>query len=149
MNHKRIRIGLYSLLLLAALFAAASFLIPYDWNPNPGARFKIAATQVKKDRGYYWITVHLKKAGGKNHDFEKPVRLVTASSEEIEPADFTFSGSPEAGFHEMWVKFWVPAEQTTGALDLRINDGRLRVKSHAPMPSLTDAIMRTFTSPRW
>ncbi len=149
MKHKRIRIYLYSLLLLAAIFAAASFLIPYEWKSDPAARFKIAATQVKRDRTYYWITVHLKKSGTEDHDMMKPVRLISGSQDEIESADVTFSGSSETGTDEMWVKFWVSEDSTSGPLYLKINDGRLNVKTSDSMPPIGDSMMRTFTSPRW
>jgi hypothetical protein len=148
-NHRRIRISLYSLLLVAALFAGAPFLLPYEWKSDPEARFKIAATQVKRDRDYYWINVHLKKSGELPHDLMKPVRLIPGSLDAIEPADMTFGGSPETGTAEMWVKFWVPAESTSGPLYLKINDGQLNVKTSKAMPSIGDSMMRTFTNPRW
>jgi len=140
---------LYALLGLSALFAAASWFIPYEWSPDPAARFKIAATQVKRDRDYYWITVHLKKSGQADHDLMKPVRLIPGLLDEIEPADVTFAGSPETGTNEIWVKFWIHRDRTFGPLFLKINDGRLNVKTSEAMPAIGDAMMRTFTSPRW
>ena len=67
---------LFVLLGLSAVFAAVSWFLPYEWAPDAGARFRIAATQVKRDRSYYWINVHLRKSGQARHDLVKPVRLL-------------------------------------------------------------------------
>lgn len=140
---------LFVLLGLSVVFAVAGWLLPYEWRPDPGARFKVAATQVKKDRSYYWITVHLRKGGELEHDLMKPVRLVTGVSGELEPADMTFHGGPETGTNEMWYRFWVPESETSGPISLRLNDGTLKVKSSEGMPVIADGMMKTFTNPRW
>ena len=140
---------LFVLLGLSAVFAAVSWFLPYEWAPDAGARFRIAATQVKRDRSYYWINVPLRKSGQARHDLVKPVRLVPGRLEGIEPADITFGGSEETGTDEIWLKFWVPADRTFGPLDLKINDGTLKVKSSEGMPPIGDAMMRTFTNHRW
>lgn len=143
------RIFLFVLLGLSALFAAAAWLLPYDWKPDPAARYEIAATQVKRDRSYYWVTVHLKKSGEADHDLMKPVRLVTRPDRELEPADTTFVGGEGAGTSEIWVKFWVEESETFGPFLLKINDGALKVKTTEGMPSIADGMMRTFTNHRW
>jgi hypothetical protein len=148
-KHSRFRKFLYALLALSAIFAVASWWLPYEWQPDPAARFKIAATQVKRDRRYYWITVHLKKSGTVPHDLMKPIRLIPGDLDELEPADITFGGSTETGTDEMWVKFWIPADHTFGRLRLRLNDGTLSVKTSEAMPPIADSMMRTFTNPRW
>lgn len=140
---------LFVLLGLSAVIAAVTWFLPYDWAPDPGARFKIAATQVKRDRSFYWITVHLKKAGEASHDLMKPVRLVTATSHEIEPAYIDFAGAENTGTDEIWFRFWVEDTQAAGPLHLKMNDGTLTVKSSSDMPPIGDAMMRTFTTHRW
>jgi hypothetical protein len=140
---------LYVLLGLSALFAIAPFLLPYDWKPDPGARFKIAATQVKRDRSSYWINVHLKKSGEEGHDLMKPVRLITSDGNVHEPADTSFAGGPGAGTTEIWFKFWLDERDLKGPLKLQLNDGILNVKSIGGLPRIADATMKTFTNSRW
>lgn len=140
---------MFVLLGLSVLFAAASFVLPYDWKPDPKARFKIAAVQVKRDRSYYWITVHLKKQGAEDHDLRKPVRLLARGGQELEPADTTFAGESQTGTSEIWFKFWVPEADAAGPLSLKMNDGILTVKTSEGVPPITDAMMRTFSNPRW
>ncbi|WAC20863.1 hypothetical protein OVA24_05630 [Luteolibacter sp. SL250] len=149
MKHSRFRIFLFILLGVSALFAAAAFILPYEWGPDPKARFKIAAVQAKRDRSYYWITVHLKKGGAENHDLMKPVRLQLGTLKSLEPADVTFQGNAESGFTEMWYKFWVSESEAANPLHLKINDGVLTVKTTEGMPPIHDGMMRTFSNPRW
>lgn|GEM_PF-668241 len=148
-KQSRFRIFLFILLGLSVLFAAAAFILPYEWSPDPGARFKIAAVQAKRDRSYYWITVHLKKTGEENHDIMKPVRLQLGSLKALEPADITFQGNAEAGFTEVWYKFWVSESEAFNPFHLKINDGVLTVKTSEGMPPIHDGMMRTFSNPRW
>jgi len=148
-KHSRFRIFLFILLGLSVLFAAAAFILPYEWGPDPGARYKIAAVQAKRDRSYHWITVHLKKSGAENHDLMKPVRLLAGDGHELEPADTTFQGDAQAGFTEIWYKFWVSDAEVARPLRLKINDGTLTVKTSEGMPAIHDGMMRTFSNPRW
>ncbi len=149
MKHSRFRIFLFVLLGLSVLFAAAAFILPYEWGPDPKARFKIAAVQAKRDRSYYWITVHLKKSGPENHDLMKPVRLQIGGKNALEPADVTFQGNAETGFTEVWYKFWVSESEVADPFRLKINDGVLAVKNSEGMPPIADGMMRTFSNPRW
>ena len=149
MKHSWFRKFLSALLVVSVLFAAAGWLFPCEWKPDEGARFKIAATQVKRDRSYYWVTVHLRKNGGKNHDMEKPVRLVLADSREEMPADTTFAGGQADGTSEIWFRFWVKEADLGGPLSLKLNDGTLTVKTSQGVPRIADGMMRTFSNPRW
>lgn len=148
-KHSRFRIFLFILLGLSVLFAAAAFILPYEWSPDPSARFKVAAVQAKRDRSYYWITVHLKKNGTGNHDLMKPVRLQLGPLEALEPADVTFQGNAETGFTDVWYKFWVSESEASHPFHLKINDGILTVKTSGGMPPIHDGMMRTFSNPRW
>lgn len=149
MKHSRFRIFLFVLLGFSVLFAAAAFVVPYEWSPDPQARFRIAAVQVKRDRSYHWVTIHLKKGGTENHDLMKPVRLVTGSGHEMEPADTVFSGTEQTGTNQMWFKFWLSEAEIREPLSLKLNDGKLTVKTSERMPSIHDGMMRTFSNPRW
>lgn len=140
---------LFLLLIGSALFAAAVWLLPYEWGADPGARFKISAVQVKRDRTYYWLTAHLKKSGDGEHDLRKPVTLVLGDGREMEPADTTFSGEMGPGTTEIWFKFWLDENDLKGPLVLHLNDGSLKVKSSADLPRIGSGGMRTFSNHRW
>lgn len=148
-KHSRFRIFLFVLLGISALFAGASFILPYDWKPDPAARFKVAAVLVKRDRTDYWVTIHLKKNGEMVHDLTKPVRLITSQGQELELADTTLSGEDLTGIVEIWFKFWVNEAEMSGPLELKMNDGVLKIKSTDGVPPIVNGMMRTFKSPRW
>lgn len=139
---------LFVLLGLSAVFSVAAWLLPYEWNPDPAAGFKIAATQVKRDRSYLWVTVHLKKSGDAELDLMKPVRLIEGNVEH-EPADTTLGGMAGEGTSEVWYKFWLEDKQLAGPLHLKINDGKLLVKSSKGVPGIADGMMKTFSNHRW
>jgi hypothetical protein len=128
--------------LLAALVVAVTFLaakvwsVKYDKDPDPRARFVVVEALLRSDHAYRWVELHLRKSGDAHHDLRKPVRLVTADGKEHEPADTTFAGSPEKGFTDIWFKFWLGEADLEGPLNLRINDGNLRVKTNSGLPSL-------------
>jgi len=137
------------LLLGSALFAAVVWLLPYEWQPDPAARFKISASQLKRDRSFYWLNLHLKRTGGEEHDLRKPVRMILADGRELEPADTTFAGEMGPGTTEIWFRFWLEEGDLKGPLVLRINDGSLKVKSSADVPRIAAGAMRTFSNHRW
>lgn len=145
-KRSRFRRFLYVLLLASAVFAGLAWFLPYEWGPDPGARYRVLATQVKRDRVHYWVTVHLRKTGEEGHDLRKPVRLVFADGRELEPADTIFQGK---GMSEIWFKFWLEEEEVGRTFSLKMNDGVLQVKSKEGVPKIADALMRTFTSHRW
>ncbi len=145
----RFRIFLFVLLGLSVVFAVAPFVLPYEWRPDARARYKIAAVQVKRDRSYHWLTVHLKKNGAENHDLMKPVRLQVGILRELEPADVNFKGNAQDGFTEMWYKFWISDSEAFNPLYLKINDGVLTVKTSEAIPTIPEGMMHTFSNPRW
>jgi hypothetical protein len=136
-------------LLVSAVFAGWVWLRPYEWRADPAARSTIAAAMVKEDHGYYWLHLHLKVTSGESHDLMKPVRLVTAGGRELEPADTTLGGTGESGTTAIWFKFWLEPADIGGALNLRINDGTLTVKSSQSIPSLGPEKEECFATHRW
>jgi len=139
-------------LLIAALLVALTFLGvklwagSYDGDPDPRARYRIEASSLKRDDTYVWLEIHLRKSSEQDHDLRKPVRLVTADGIEHEPADTKFAGAPEKGLTDIWLKFWLEETDLKGKIDLRMNDGTLRVKKNEGAPA-TDkggkAVMRS------
>jgi len=139
-------------LLIAALLVALTFLGAklwagsYDGDPDPRARYRIEASSLKRDGTYTWLEIHLRKSGDQGHDMLRPVFLITSDGIEHEPADTTFAGSPGKGFTDIWFKFWLENADLKGKIDLRMNDGTLRVKKNEGAPA-TDkggkAVMRS------
>ena len=144
-----LRVFLVMALLVSAGFAAWSWLRPYDWKPDPAARSRVGAVQVKKDRSFYWLDAHLKLRAGETHDLMKPVRLLTSSGREIEPADTTLGGTAGEGTTELWFKFWLEPADFSGPLKLRINDGVLNVRSGSGVPRLGRSGLEVFPTSRW
>lgn len=149
MKRSLFRKFLLLLLVGSALFAAAVWFLPYEWRPDPGARFKISAAQVKRDRSSYWLNLHLKRSGEEEHDLRKPVRMILADGRELEPADTTFAGEMGPGTTAIWFRFWIEEDDLKGPLVLHINDGSLKVKSSTGVPSIASGSMRTFSNHRW
>lgn len=135
--------------MIAAAFAAWSWLRPYAWNPDKKARTKIVSTLLTADASYYWLTVHLKVQPGEEHDLRKPVRLETAAGKSHEPADTTFGGENPLKPSALWIKFWLEKPDLTGPLRLRINDGELSVRTGTVAPDLNDTDFKNFTSNNW
>ncbi len=121
----------------------------YDSSPDPAARFEVQSVRLKQDKGYVWLEAHLKKSGEKEHDLKKPVRLVMADGSEHEPADTTFAGTPQTGFTEIWFKFWMEKEALKGQLDLKMNGGKLKIKSSDSVPVVGSARETVFKSSDW
>jgi hypothetical protein len=135
--------------VVSAAFAVWSWFRPYDWGADPAARCRVVGTQVKRDRSYFWVDVHLEMLAGQTNDLTKPVRLKTASGRELEPADTTLGGSAEGGTSDLWFKFWLESADAQGALRLGINDGELVIRSHSGPPLAGNRDSRYFTSHRW
>ncbi|MFD2255341.1 hypothetical protein ACFSSA_01515 [Luteolibacter algae] len=144
-----LRLFLALLLVSLTILAAMIWSGKYDGSPDPAARFEIEAVRLKPDRGYVWLEAHLKKSGDKDHDLRKPVRLITGDGIEHEPADTTFSGSPETGFTEIWFKFWLEKKALEGPMVLKLNDAELMVKSTAETPELPAGKDTVFRSSKW
>lgn len=149
MKRQMTRLLLAALVVVLTLAAARVWTGKYDSDPDPKARFVVVAARVSSDKGYRWVELHLRKSGGAGHDLRKQVRLVTADGTEHEPADTVFAGSPEKGFTDIWFKFWLAEPELAGRLDLRINDGSLRVKTDSGTPSLGSDGEAVFKSADW
>ncbi len=143
-----------TLLLLLALavslvFAGWQWLRPYDWDPDPGARYRIEYASVQRDHSYYWLNVRLERHGTASHDLEKPVRLLTAAGRELEPADTELGGSEETGTETLGFRFWLEAADFSGPLKLRLNDGTLLVRKDSGVPGVSEGAARYFTTSNW
>lgn len=137
------------LLGITASFAAWTTLRPYEWSADPAARSRMDWADVKKDNSFYWVNLHLTMLADQKHDLMKPVRLVTSSGREIEPADTTLSGLAARGTTELGFKFWLESADLEGKLDLKINDGMLIIRSGSGAPPLGNSDMKSFTTHRW
>lgn len=149
MKRQMIRLAMAIVLVGVTIVAAAMWSGDYESEPDPAARFEIQAVRLKADRGYVWLEAHLKKSGDADHDLLKPVRLVGAGGVEHEPADTIFAGTPETGFTDIWYKFWLEKEDLEGRIDLRINEGVLKIKTTDPAPVLKGDKDVVFKSSDW
>jgi hypothetical protein len=140
---------LWLALIFSLGFAAWAWLRPYDWRSDPKARCRMVAAQVKQDRSYYWLELQLKILAGESHDLMKPVRLVASGGRMLEPADTTLVGDRENGTTGLWLKFWLEEADFAGPLHLKINDGQLKIRSRAGVPSLGRSDAEVFTSSNW
>lgn len=149
MKRQMFRILLALLLVVFTFFAAMFWAADYSRNPDPRARFEIVATKVERDASFRWLEVHLKKAGDEAHDLRLPVRLLTSDGKVHQPADTTFAGNPEAGFTEIWLKFWLEPSDLDGEISLKINEGSLSVKSNKEEPEMGAKGEVVFKSEDW
>lgn len=135
---------LATVFLCAAGFAAWSWLRPYDWSPDPKAPYTIKAAQLKKDRSNAWLDLHLlsRKTGTAPSAIGKPV-LRTTAHPAIIPAEIRLAGD------ELWLKFWLDAEDLQGPIQLHFGDSHLRVRTGTQPPALDDQQSRVFTTARW
>lgn len=144
-----LRLSLIVSLLVAAAFAAWSWLRPYAWKPDAAARCQIVETLVTRDQAFYWVHVHLKMNPGMTHDLQKPVLFRTAVGRKLEPADTTFGSIDGQATTDIWLKFWLDATDLTHTLDLQINDGKLAVKASEGVPHLVNFASKNFTTNQW
>jgi hypothetical protein len=144
-----LRAVLVLILLACSAFAAWSWLRPYAWGVDPAARCKVIGTQVRKDESFFWLDAHLKLTLGKAHDLMKPVRLITATGRELEPADTTLSGEADGGTSDLWFKFWLESADMKGPLKLTVNDGSLVIRSGSGIPELGSSNLKYFTTSHW
>lgn len=136
-------------LVIVSAFAVWSWFRPYDWNPDPGARFVIHQARLTRDHSYYWLDLYLK---GSHHDLSHRILLETASGATREPADTTFSGEPEhpeQGMTEIWVRFYLPTSDLEGPLKLRLNEGHLQVRKGTGVPELENGKSAMRLSSSW
>lgn len=148
-TRQTIRTLLWLALLASCGFAAWGWFRPYAWSPDPMARCQVVGTLVRQDASYCWVNIHLNLLPGTTHDLLKPVRLISNTGREIEPADTTMSGDPQRGTHELWLKFWLEKTDLNHSLVLRINDGQLTIKDRQGMPDLGASGSRYFTTQHW
>jgi hypothetical protein len=149
MKRQKIRFVMALCLVLSTALLGILWVKKYESSPDPAARFEVQAVQLKQDKGYAWLEVHLKKNGEKDHDLRQSVRLATADGVKHEPADTTFAGTPQTGFTEIWFKFWLEKKALKGKIDLKINGGTLEIKSSESIPVLRDEQETVFKSSDW
>ena len=136
-------------LLVAAAFAAWSWLRPYAWLSDAAARCQIVETLVTRDQSFYWLHVHLKMTPGMTHDLQKTILLRTAAGSKLEPADTTFGSIDGQATTDIWLKFWLDSADLIHTLDLQINDGKLAVKASEGVPHLVNSASKNFTTNQW
>ncbi len=141
--------GLVVVLLIASVYAAWTWLRPYEWQADAAARFRITGALLTRDHANYWLELRLKKAGAAGHDLLKPVRLVLGGGREVAPADTTLVGDETTGTTGIGFKFWLEPGDLTGPLRLRLNDGVLRVKTSADEPRLGVSGRKFFNTSHW
>lgn len=134
-------------LILSVVFATWEWYRPYEWGADPGARFRIDYTTVKRDHDFVWVDVTLKHVGDSDHDIMKPVLLVTASGHEYPPASTTLEGDPALGTTGLFFRFWLEKDEVSGPLKLKLNDGTLTVRSGSGIPE--DGDSRSYHTARW
>lgn len=133
-------------LVISLVFAGWTWLRPYEWGRDVGARYRIAHSSLRKDASYYWLELKLERAGDEPHDLMKPVALILADGREIEPADF--GHAEEVGYPEINYRFWLEDKDLPGPLRLKLNDGTLTVRKESGAPPLKDSI-RYFNTANW
>lgn len=140
---------LFISLAFALVFAGWQWFRPYDWGADPTARFHIVHAGVKRDRSYLWLDLYLKRSGGLEHDLTKPVVLRLADGREIEPADTTIEEAEGQPGQAIGFRFWLEERDFAGPLELRLNDGTLRVRGGSGLPSIPADSSRFFTHQNW
>jgi len=148
-SRKTFRLILAALLVISGFFAAWSWLQPYEWSPDPAARCRVVGCLVEKDYSNYWVSLQLKVPSDQEHDLEQPVRLLLGGGGELEPADTTLVGDKEQPVRVIWLKFWLEEEQFAGPMALKINGGKLTVRSGSGIPKLRSDGKRFYVTHRW
>lgn len=148
-NRKSLRIALVASLLISGVFACWTWLRPYEWSPDVGARATVVGCLVKQDRSNYWIDLHLKLNDDAGNDFNPNVCLVTVDGREVESVDVTKQGRKGQPMSDVWFKFWLEQEDLAGSLDLQINEGSLKIRVGEGMPNLGGSGERYFVTNRW
>lgn len=148
-NRRLFRAFLLALLLGSSAFVVWSWFRPYDRSADPAARYRIHAAELTSDHSYFWLTLHLKRAGEADHDLTAPVRMETGGGRSLEPADITFAGSEDTGVGEMWFRFWLEKDDFGGPMRLQLNEGMLVVRTGDGVPALGGSGRRVFTTNHW
>ena len=137
-----------AILLVSAAFASWTCLRPYDFHPDPAARCEILETLITRDQSFFWANVHVKVNSTMQHDLQIPVILETPNGPK-NPADTTFAGDDPLKPEEIWFKFWLDSSDLAGPVTLKINGGKLSVKTLSKVPELGSSTLRNFTNNHW
>lgn len=121
-------------LTLSVAFAGWQWYRPYEWKPDPGARYVVEYANVKGDHDYTWVELELKRTGIYDHDLMKPVTLLTASGREFVPSETTLGGEADKGTTQMFFRFWLENKELAGPLNLKLNDGVLKIRTGQGAP---------------
>lgn len=145
----RLRLILWLALLASLGFAAWATLRPFDWKPDPQAGCHLSSAHIRKDHSYYWLDLHVKINAGASHQLEIPVVMKLADGKSLDPADITFVSRDKGPIEEIFLKFWLAEDQIHGPLNLKINQGLLRVKSTHAAPAIENGKTRALPTHRW
>lgn len=148
MKRRFLQYGLVAGLVASAAFASWAWLRPYDFHPDPAARCEILETLVTRDQSFFWVNVHVEMNPGLRHDLQQPVMLETPTGPK-QPADTTFAGADPMLPEEIWFKFWLESADLAGPVTLKVNGGKLSVKTLSQVPELGTSTLRNFTNNHW
>jgi hypothetical protein len=135
-------------LAISLIFAGWTWLRPYEWSRDPGARYRIVHASLERDHSFFWLGLYLKQAGPQSHDLMKPVALILADGREVEPAGTDLEGDQTHPNVGIGLKFWLEEKDLAGPLRLKLNDGTLTVRKEPGPPPVTDSI-RYFNTANW
>ncbi len=151
-------------LAISVVFAAWQWFRPYDWSPDPAARFRVTHCYVKRDVSNLWLLVSLKPREGQVMDFSQPIHLVTAQGKALEVAEMEQVGSgaeqtapAESGapvvapstVEEITFSFWLAEADFAGPMKLEINGASLQIRSGNTLPQVADGGSRVFNTSGW
>jgi hypothetical protein len=134
-------------LLVSVAFAAWVWFRPYDWRPDPAARFQIQQAVFTPDHGYGWLDLFLTRNGETGHDLEKPLFLESSAGWQKSSQDLTLGGKSGEEPTDLWLRFWLEPGDLDGTLKLHLNDGVLTVKSTTGSPAASGPTI--FPTSRW
>jgi hypothetical protein len=143
---------------VSVVFALWQWFRPYDWNPDPAARFKVAECIVERDHSNLWLRVFLTPRKGEVMDYSKPIHLLTAGGKQHEPAQMeqvgpegqgpASSGPPEK-VESIVFSFWLGETDFAGPMKLELNGASLEIRDGNTLPGLAEGSFRVFNSSGW
>jgi hypothetical protein len=151
-------------LAISVVFAAWQWFRPYDWSPDPVARFRVTHCIVKRDVSNLWLQISLKPRDGQVMDFSQPIHLLTAGGKRHEVAEMEQVGSgPEKTLpadngapamappmvEEITFSFWLAEADFAGPMTLELNGASLRVRGGDTLPRVADGGFRVFNTSAW
>lgn len=149
-------------LAISVVFAAWQWFRPYDWSPDPAARFKVMHCMVERDHANLWLRIFLKPRDGQVMDWLKPVAITTAAGKQIQLADFDQRNSegaaesasstdpgPPPPADQLTLSFWLDESDLSGPIILRMNEGSLQIRSGDTLPQVADGGFRVFNTSGW